>query len=167
LLVDLPVKNLISDSFVTFEFSNTGGVANSCSSEPDLPRGLAVILTSGSCKISGAPTLLQDVITYTIKATNFAGDSTATVGLPITSALILSILVFLNLSSKPLNAATSLPVVICSSVPSTKSILNKSMILLIILTMLLTFIMAPLPRLLVYQEKALPQFFLQILIKSL
>jgi hypothetical protein len=91
LLVDLPVKNLISDSFVTFEFSNTGGVANSCSSEPDLPSGLAV---------------------------------------PITSALILSILVFLNLSSKPLNAATSLPVVICSSVPSTKSILNKSMILL-------------------------------------
>jgi hypothetical protein len=83
LLVDLPVKNLISDSFVTFEFSNTGGVANSCSSEPNLPSGLAVILTSGSCKISGVPTLLQDVITYTIKATNSVGYSTATVNISI------------------------------------------------------------------------------------
>jgi hypothetical protein len=46
LLVDLPIKNLISDSYVTFSFSNTGGVANSCSSEPNLPSGLSVILTS-------------------------------------------------------------------------------------------------------------------------
>jgi hypothetical protein len=93
LLVDLPVKNLISDSFVTFEFSNTGGVANSCSSEPDLPSGLAVILTSGSCKISGAPTLLQDVITYTIKATNFAGDSTATVSIGVSLGIPRNLLV--------------------------------------------------------------------------
>jgi hypothetical protein len=151
LLVDLPVKNLINDSFVTFEFSNTGGVANSCSSEPNLPSGLAVILTSGSSKISGVPTLLQDVITYTIKATNSVGYSTATVNNSIDLdtpknltaterniiiALTLSILVFLNLSSKPLNAATSLPVVICSSVPSTKSVLSKSMILLRLLSLL-------------------------------
>jgi hypothetical protein len=83
LLVDLPVKNLISDSLVTFEFSNTGGVANSCSSEPSLPSGLTVILTSGSCKISGVPTVLQDTATYTIKATNLAGDSTATVSIGV------------------------------------------------------------------------------------
>jgi hypothetical protein len=42
-----------------------------------------VILTSGSCKISGVPTLLQDVITYTIKATNSVGYSTATVNISI------------------------------------------------------------------------------------
>jgi hypothetical protein len=42
-----------------------------------------VILTSGSCKISGVPTLLQDVITYTIKATNSVGYSTATVNITI------------------------------------------------------------------------------------
>jgi hypothetical protein len=84
---------LISDSFVTFEFSNTGGVANSCSSEPDLPSGLAVILTSGSCKISGAPTLLQDVITYTIKSTNFAGDITASVSIGVSLGIPRNLLV--------------------------------------------------------------------------
>jgi hypothetical protein len=73
------LSSLVSSA--TFEFSNTGGVANSCSSEPDLPSGLAVILTSGSCKISGVPTLLQDVITYTIKAINSVGYSTATVNI--------------------------------------------------------------------------------------
>ncbi|CAC9967656.1 hypothetical protein [uncultured Gammaproteobacteria bacterium] len=83
LLVDLPVKNLISDSFVTFAFRNTGGVANRCSSKPNLPSGLTVIHAGGSCKIFGAPTVLQDAATYTIKATNFAGDSTATVSIGV------------------------------------------------------------------------------------
>jgi hypothetical protein len=47
------------------------------------PSGLTVILTSGSCKISGVPTVLQDTATYTIKATNLAGDSTATVSIGV------------------------------------------------------------------------------------
>jgi hypothetical protein len=35
-----------------------------------------VILTSGSCKISGVPTVLQDTATYTIKATNLVKPET-------------------------------------------------------------------------------------------
>jgi hypothetical protein len=38
-------------------------------------------LASGSCEISGAPTVLQGATTYTIRATNLVGYSTATVNI--------------------------------------------------------------------------------------
>jgi hypothetical protein len=85
------------------------------------------------------PVLLNSKVTKLSLIKLLTGKSTSN-GLPITSALILSILVFLNLSSKPLNAATSLPVVICSSVPSTKSVLSKSMILLRLLSSLVSVV---------------------------
>jgi hypothetical protein len=40
-------------------------------------------LASGSCKISGAPTVLQGATTYTITATNLVGYSTATVSISV------------------------------------------------------------------------------------
>ncbi|CAB5494840.1 DUF1566 domain-containing protein [Bathymodiolus thermophilus thioautotrophic gill symbiont] len=81
--VNLSDKQLILNSNATFAFSNTGGSASSCRSEPSLPSGLTIKLVSGSCEISGAPTALQNTAIYTIKATNAMGDHTATVSISV------------------------------------------------------------------------------------
>ncbi|CAB5495951.1 fibronectin type III domain-containing protein [Bathymodiolus thermophilus thioautotrophic gill symbiont] len=83
LLTNLLTKNLISGSAATFTFNNIGGDAGNCGVEPNLPSGLTIALTEGSCEISGTPVALQDTITYTVKATNLKGDSTATVSIRV------------------------------------------------------------------------------------
>ncbi|CAB5494178.1 DUF1566 domain-containing protein, partial [Bathymodiolus thermophilus thioautotrophic gill symbiont] len=85
-LANLSVKHLILNASIeVFAFINTGGLASSCNSEPSLPSGLTITLVGGSCQISGTPTVLQDATTYTIKATNSAGDSTATISISVDS----------------------------------------------------------------------------------
>jgi hypothetical protein len=70
-LDNLSDKYLILNSDITaFAFNNTNSAASSCSSEPSLPSGLIVGLASGSCEISGAPTVLQGATTYTIRELN-------------------------------------------------------------------------------------------------
>jgi gliding motility-associated-like protein len=54
--------------------SSTGGAANSFTISPALPTGLSFDETTGA--ISGTPTVLATIQTYTIQAFNFSGDAT-------------------------------------------------------------------------------------------
>ncbi|CAB5497801.1 hypothetical protein THERMOT_749 [Bathymodiolus thermophilus thioautotrophic gill symbiont] len=84
LITNLPAKHLILNSAITaFAFNNTGGTATSCNALSSLPNGLSVTLANGSCQISGTPTTLQNTTTYTITATNAAGDDTATISISV------------------------------------------------------------------------------------
>lgn len=65
-------------SILTAVTTNTGGAVSTYSISPSLPSGLS-LNSSGS--ISGAPVSKQSSTTYTITATNPAGNSTATFSL--------------------------------------------------------------------------------------
>ncbi len=63
-------------------FANSGGFASSCSVAPALPAGLTVSLNAGTCRISGTPTAVQALATYTITATG-ANDTSGTAAVVI------------------------------------------------------------------------------------
>ena len=74
---------------VTLTFTNSGGGAlDSCTSSPTLPAGLSVAPSAdiSTCEITGNPTTITADTTYTITASNSAGDSAATVNIETASA---------------------------------------------------------------------------------
>ena len=65
-----------------------GGAVDSYSIMPDLPDGLSIDPSSG--EISGAPTAVASAQTYTITATNAAGDDTASVTITVNAVPIIA-----------------------------------------------------------------------------
>ncbi len=61
--------------------TNTGGVITACSSNPALPAGLSINNTT--CAISGTPTAITAVATYTITATSSGGNGTANIDITV------------------------------------------------------------------------------------
>ncbi len=68
--------------------ATAGGAVASYSISPDLPAGLSINPSSG--EISGAPTAVAGEQTYTITATNAAGDDTASVTITVNAAPIIA-----------------------------------------------------------------------------
>ena len=68
------------------EFTNSGDPAQSCASNLALPAGLNAVVSGNSCAISGTPTIVSAVTTYTITATNSIGSDTATINISVTFA---------------------------------------------------------------------------------
>lgn len=63
--------------------TNTGGVIASCTVTPDLPTGLSL---KSDCSITGTPTVISTVQTYTLTGTNNGGNANATVSFLIQDA---------------------------------------------------------------------------------
>ncbi|MGK5082516.1 putative Ig domain-containing protein [Bdellovibrionota bacterium FG-1] len=61
--------------------TNSGDDATSCISAPALPTGLSV---TGTCVIYGTPAAVTPTATYTLTASNSAGQSTTSLGITIT-----------------------------------------------------------------------------------
>ena len=68
------------------EFTNSGGPAQSCASNLALPTGLNAVVSGNSCAISGMPTMVSAITTYTIIAENPIGSDTATINISVTFA---------------------------------------------------------------------------------
>ncbi len=68
--------------------ATAGGAVDSYSISPDLPAGLS--FNTGSGEISGAPTAVAGAQTYTITATNAAGDDTASVTITVNAVPIIA-----------------------------------------------------------------------------
>ena len=68
------------------EFTNSGDPAQSCASNLALPTGLNAVVSGNSCAISGMPTMVSAITTYTIIATNPIGSDTATIDISVTFA---------------------------------------------------------------------------------
>ena len=68
------------------EFTNSGDPAQSCASNLSLPAGLNAVVSGNSCAISGMPTMVSAITTYTIIATNPIGSDTATINISVTFA---------------------------------------------------------------------------------
>jgi len=69
-------------AIVPLSFDNTGGGGlSSCEVAPSLPTGLtiAVSMEGDTCVISGAPTINSAAQSYTVTATNIAGNDDATI----------------------------------------------------------------------------------------
>lgn len=62
---------------------NTGGVASSWSVSPSLPTGLTLNTSNG--QISGTPTVLSPIATYTVTATNTGGSGNFGIGIGVVS----------------------------------------------------------------------------------
>jgi len=60
--------------------TNAGGIINSCTPTPALPAGLEL---SANCQITGTPTAVAAATNHAIKATNGAGNSTATINIKV------------------------------------------------------------------------------------
>jgi hypothetical protein len=77
---------LIKDQILTNEGDATlgGGVPKTCVVSPSLPTGL--VIDNASCDISGTPTAVQTVQTYTITATNAANS-----GSPLTKSITITV----------------------------------------------------------------------------
>jgi hypothetical protein len=60
--------------------SNSGSTPTSCSSSPTLPAGLAL---STACVLSGTPTAVAALTSYTITGTNTAGSGSVTIGITV------------------------------------------------------------------------------------
>ena len=74
----------------TIAFTNNGGESlTTCAVNPPLPTGLNVSRTNGnaSCQITGIPTAVTSVDTYTVTATNATGSDMATVSITVAPAL--------------------------------------------------------------------------------
>ncbi len=78
---NLPVTTLAPDS--------TGGAVVSWSISPALPAGLTFSESDGT--ISGTPTAASAAKTYTVKATNSAGDTTIALSLSVESGVVLDL----------------------------------------------------------------------------
>lgn len=61
--------------------SLSGGIPTSCISTPPLPSGL--IINSTTCIISGTPTSMQTMMSYTITASNEGGSGIATLNIAV------------------------------------------------------------------------------------
>jgi hypothetical protein len=64
--------------------SLTGGVPSSCSVSPSLPTGL--VIDNSTCDITGTPTAIQTVTTYTVSASNAANS-----GSPLTRSITITV----------------------------------------------------------------------------
>ena len=72
---------VINTAITNWSPVNTGGTATSWSISPSLPAGLSFDTTTGT--ISGTPTALSTITTYTITATNAGGSGTTTVNITV------------------------------------------------------------------------------------
>ncbi|MDO3625747.1 putative Ig domain-containing protein [Mucilaginibacter sp. BT774] len=72
---------VINTAITNWSPANTGGAATSWSITPALPAGLSFDITTGT--ISGTPTALSTITTYTITATNGGGSSSATIKITV------------------------------------------------------------------------------------
>ena len=63
--------------------SGSGGAPAQCNADPTLPTGLSLITTATSCRITGNPTTVTDIQTYTITASNLGGKSSVDVMITI------------------------------------------------------------------------------------
>lgn len=88
---DITAEIAVAISAIIFESS--GGEILNCTISPVLPTGLSITLTSNglACEITGTPTEISAATTYTVTATNATGSDTATVGITIDLALVVSI----------------------------------------------------------------------------
>ena len=68
--------------------ATAGGAVDSYSISPDLPAGLSINPSSG--EISGTPTAVAGAQTYTITATNAAGDNSASVTITVNAVPIIA-----------------------------------------------------------------------------
>ncbi|MBA5248113.1 MAG: DUF1566 domain-containing protein, partial [Gammaproteobacteria bacterium] len=82
-LANLPDQSLYHGESTTLTFTNTGGIAISCTASPTLPTGLNIAVHSGTCHITGTATGLVTATNYTIKATNTTGFNSATVNISV------------------------------------------------------------------------------------
>jgi hypothetical protein len=60
--------------------TNTGSAPTSCNSSPALPAGLSL---SSACVLSGTPTAVATLASYTITGTNAAGSSNVSIGIVV------------------------------------------------------------------------------------
>ena len=91
-LADAPAATLVVGTDATIIFTNNGGgMLTGCAVDKTLPTGLSLDPTSdsASCEITGTPSAVTAVDTYTVTATNASGaDSTpATVSILVNPAL--------------------------------------------------------------------------------
>lgn len=78
-----PAANIyvINIAVTNWSPTNTGGAATSWAISPSLPAGLSFDTTTGT--ISGTPTALSTITTYTITATNAGGSGSTTVNITV------------------------------------------------------------------------------------
>jgi hypothetical protein len=74
-----PVSGLVGTAITPIEFTNSGGIAESCSVDPSLPTGLSLSVVNGSCQISGTPGIDFGATQFTVTGENATGESSATV----------------------------------------------------------------------------------------
>ena len=97
-LADAAAATLVAGTAITaITFANNGGGALNppdgtppgCTVSPTLPTGLEVSrsIGNGSCEITGTPTAVTSVDTYTVTATNATGSDMATVSITVNPAL--------------------------------------------------------------------------------
>jgi hypothetical protein len=72
---------VINTAITNWVPANTGGAATSWSISPSLPAGLSFDNTSGT--ISGTPTALSTITTYTVTATNGGGSGSTTINITV------------------------------------------------------------------------------------
>lgn len=68
---------------INLEFTNSGGAADSCTIDPQLPSGLAIAEQNNTCALSGSLAQAHNQ-TYTVTATNETGSDTAQVQIILT-----------------------------------------------------------------------------------
>ncbi|HEY9000841.1 MAG TPA: putative Ig domain-containing protein, partial [Mucilaginibacter sp.] len=72
---------VINTAITNWSPTNTGGAATSWSINPALPAGLSFDTTTGT--ISGTPTALSTITTYTVTATNGGGSGNTTINITV------------------------------------------------------------------------------------
>ena len=82
-IVYSPSANIyvINTAITNWSPTNTGGTSTSWSISPSLPAGLSFDTTTGT--ISGTPTALSAITTYTVTATNAGGSCSATIKITV------------------------------------------------------------------------------------
>ena len=99
---------------LSVSFPSTAGPVRSCEISPALPEGLS--FSEMDCSISGSPSELSDQTTYTIRALNSDGSSSATFDLTVLAARIKFDVTIKNLTS---GQPFSPPIAIAHNAPST------------------------------------------------
>ncbi|PVZ71664.1 hypothetical protein [Pelagibaculum spongiae] len=84
-LVQPPANQFITSTQSNFalQIQNNGGPINDCQIAPDLPEGLVLYQSQGSCSIGGASTDISPETTYTITGLNRSGQDSASFSLTV------------------------------------------------------------------------------------
>ena len=84
-LTGLTDQNYLKNKTIEdIKFTNTGAAATSCEAMPELPAGLQLNPSEGTCIISGTPLVEIEKQLYTIKAMNSSGESSVATNIAVT-----------------------------------------------------------------------------------